>query len=132
MSTRIFNLNGLRNPPPDVTPTNHPGSKLSKSGFRLLPSETVDFPKLVSARGGTRGRNILHPRVNINDEAFQSTLTHMNPDRISQPQDLNHPQLHDINSVRPIKMKRFKRAKAIKKKKKPIKKHGVPRKRRRG
>jgi len=87
MST-FFRLNGALNPPPPSGRTTPSGTKLSnsKTGLRLLPDETVDFPKLVhTKRGKQSGKPILNKRININDQAFQTSLTHENPDRVQPP-----------------------------------------------
>ena len=92
----VFASNGVANPPSAVSSVNHPSSKLYKSGFRLLPSETADIPKTVSVRhkdSSVGRKNILHPRVNISDDAFNASLTHMNPDRVQEPV---HPPMGDF------------------------------------
>lgn len=105
MASSVFDRNGIRNPPKGSGPTNHSSSHLYRSGFRLLPSETVDVPKTVSVRDGKTGRNILNPRININDEAFQYTLTHLIPEHVHS--DKTHP-MRSKQRRRPIRAKRIK------------------------
>jgi len=113
----FFASNGVKNPPKLVTPVNHLGSKMSRSGFRLLPSETAIIPKTVSIRGGRGRKNILNPRINIRDEAFDASLTYMDSDRVRPPvptEPLSFTRKQPINSG-PIRMKKVRKTRSRKK-----------------